>query len=391
MRSKERPPFGGRFCARADPSWIKPCKERIFPTTEAGYILWNKKGGETLFPVYENEREKKLMVKKSFMIFVLLFSLVACSKINIPPTAPPLITFTPYADGTQTAQAGPSVTPTSLFSTFPTAVLPTGTAAPIESTVLPTTSGETPGNFSPVLYAGNFGQGTSYLLLGAVSRDAWLSPEESVSRFVGEATYRFHTMNALNKYFLRGRAPEFSPTCKAYWVGMDTDPGEEGLVATLDGWNVTKYAVLELSSAQDTFYRQAVLDWLRSQGMPNPPAGDVRIFRVDLEDDGVDEVLVSATHLDESQHTTQAGDYSIVLMRKLIGNDVVTTLVTGDMYDSQYPQITNPAAYSLANFIDLDQDGVMEVVVDATRWEGGGAFVYQVNGQTIQQVLGTIC
>jgi len=329
------------------------------------------------------------MVKKSLMIFVLLFGLAGCTRSLAATMVPPPATFTPYVGGTQTAQAVPSATSTPLFSTFPT--LPPEAATTVGSTPLPTTSGEKPADFSPVLYGGKFTQATSFLLLGGVSQDAWLSPEESVARFVGEVTYSLHTMDIANKYFLWGKAPEFFPTCKAYAVMSDADPGEAGLVATLDGWNVTKYGVAELSSAQDQIYHQAVLDWLKGQGMSNPQSGVLHIFRVDLENDGVDEVFVSATHLDESQHTTKAGDYSIVLMRKLIGSDVTTTLVVGDLYKSQTQEITYPNTYSLANFIDLNQDGILEVVVDVKAWEKVGALVYEVDGQNVQEVLRTIC
>jgi hypothetical protein len=331
------------------------------------------------------------MVRKSFLIFVLLVSLVGCTRGLTPTIPPPPPTLTPVAGGMQTMQAGATFTPTPLFSTFPTVTLPPETAAPLESTPLPTTVGEKPADFSPVLYGGKSGQATSFLLLGGVSKDGWLSPEESVSRFTGETTYSLHTMNILNKYYLSGKAPEFFPTCKAYAVKSDADPKEAGLVAVLDGWSVTKYPVTELSSAQDTFYHQAVLDWLKGQGVPNPQSGDAHIFKVDLENDGVDEVFVSATHLDASQHTTQAGDYSIVLMRKLIGNNVTTTLIVGDIYNSQAQEITYPNTYSLANFIDLDQDDILEVVVDVKAWEKAGGIVYEVDGQNVEEVLRTIC
>jgi hypothetical protein len=331
------------------------------------------------------------MVRKSFLIFVLLVSLVGCARGLTPTMVPPPPTFTPYVSGTQTMEAGPSATPTPLFSTFPTAIVPTSSPAPLESTPLATTSGDQPGDFSPVLYGGKFDQATSFLLLGGASKNGWLSPEQSVARFAGESSYSLSTMSTLNKTFLSGKTPEFFPTCKAYAVRSDADPGENGLVAVRDGWNVTKYPVTELSSAQDTFYHQAVLDWLRSQGVPNPQSGVIHIFKVDLENDGVDEVFISATHLDPSQHTTQAGDYSVILMRKLIGNDVTTTLVVGDLYNSQTQEVTYPQTYSLANFIDLNQDGVLEVIVDVKAWEKVGALVYEVNGQSIQEVLRSIC
>ncbi|MFT3890647.1 MAG: hypothetical protein QM730_03360 [Anaerolineales bacterium] len=254
-----------------------------------------------------------------------------------------------------------------------------------------TTSGQTPADFSPILYGGKTDQGTLLLLLGGVSKTGWLSPEESVSRFAGESKYSLNSMIAANRALLSGKTPEFFPTCKAYGIRSDADPGESGLVGVKDGWAVTKYPITELSSAQDTFYHQAVFDWLRGQGMTNPQSGTVHIFKVDLENDGVDEVFLSATHLNPSQNTANAGDYSVILMRKLIGNNVTTTLVAGDLYKSQTAEGTNPNTYSLANFIDLNQDGVMEVVVEVKAGEKAGAIVYQINGQNAQKVLNTIC
>ncbi len=125
--------------------------------------------------------------------------------------------------------------------------------------------------------------------------------------------------------------------------------------------------------------------------MDDAQLGTLQIFRVDLEGDGSDEIFISATRLDESQHTTKAGDYSIVLMRKVIGNEVVTTLVTGDVYSSKEPEVTYPRSYSLANFIDLNQDGILEVVVSFQKWEGFGASVFQVNGQEVTRTLSAGC
>ena len=42
---------------------------------------------------------------------------------------------------------------------------------------------------------------------------------------------------------------------------------------------------------------------------------------------------------------------------------------------------------SFANFIDLNQDGILEVVIDIQRWEVDGAAVFQVKGQDIIRVF----
>ena len=334
-------------------------------------------------------------MKKSLLIIV-LFILVACSQQPVTTvegqTPMPWVagtetalaaanaTFTPWVEGIQTARAVSSQPPAVTNDALPTIPFPSFTPA----------ASEKPTDFSPVLYGGKSYGGSSFFLLGGVSRDGWLSPDESVARFAGEVTYSLHNLRQESKYFLWGKAPEFSPVCRSYSVGTDASLDEAGFVAVIDGWNITKRDVSELSTDM-RLYQQAVLDWLTAQGVAAPQPGNLQILRVDLEGDGVDEVFISATRLDESQHTTKAGDYSIVLMRKVNGNDAVTIPIVADIYRTQELETTFPKTYSIGNFIDLNQDGILEVVVDIQRWEGLGATVYQVEGQTFTQALQAGC
>jgi hypothetical protein len=212
----------------------------------------------------------------------------------------------------------------------------------------------------------------------------------SVSRFSGEVTYSLHSLTQEAKYFVWGKTPEFSPTCKAYSIGTEASLDEAGFVGVVDGWQVMKRPVTALAD-KDGFYRQSVIDWLKEEGVSEPQVDSLHVYRVDLEGDGVDEVFISAAHLDESQHTTQAGDYSIIQMRQVVGNETVTRLVVGNVYRSQQPEITYPRTYSLTNFIDLNQDGRMEVVVETRKWEGFGARVFLIDGQDVIQALSAEC
>jgi len=327
-------------------------------------------------------------MKKISLLIVLLIAVQAC--VPLAEANPqedgstPTPTFTPYAGGTETAfavtLAAGSTPPTFTPPALPTFAPPSFTPP----------ASEKPTDFSPVLYGGKVYQTTFFLLLGGVSTDVWLAPELSVSRFSGEATYSLHNMKYKDKYFLWGKSPEFFPTCKTYTVGTDAGLEENGFVATLDGWTVVKRDVIELS-ADEEVYRQAVIDWLEGEGIASPEIGTLYIFRVDLEGDGTDEVFINATHLDDSQHTTKAGDYSILLMRKVVGNDVVTTQILGDVYKSRDLEITYPRIYSLANFIDLNQDGILEVVVELRGWEKFGAIVYQIDDGDVIQTLRAEC
>jgi hypothetical protein len=73
-------------------------------------------------------------------------------------------------------------------------------------------------------------------------------------------------------------------------------------------------------------------------------------------------------------------------MRKVAGNDVITLPVVADIYLSRDAEITYPRTFSIANFIDLNQDGTMEVIVSYHRWEEDGAMIYTIHDQEIALV-----
>lgn len=317
-----------------------------------------------------------LRLQKSIVI-ILVFTLSACLQkpvFNIevikPESTVPAVT--------------PFPTETEIPDSSPTPFVPD-----LQLTITPTPV-VWPKDFSPVLYRGN-GYGMSlFLLLGGVSTNEWFPPDASVTRYGGEATYSLHTLTQISKYFIWGKVPQFSYTCGNYFISTDPGLDEPGFVGVVDGWNVTNREAVELS-ADGHLYQQDVVDWLTAMGVVAPQPSTFQAFRVDIEGDGVDEVFINATHLDDSQRTPNAGDYSLVLMRKVVGNDAVTKLVVGDHYNVRQPEMTNPRRYTLANFIDLNQDGVLEVVVDIHRRLGFGALVIQVDGQDVIKRLGAEC
>jgi len=327
-------------------------------------------------------------IKNCLMMFAVIFSLIACSQnSNVPADAAVTPTFTPWVAGTESALANP--TPSAGTQTAIAAVNQNVLPTFPPPTPIPSITMANPTDFSPVLFGKKYDK-TVFLLLGGVGRGVWFTPDVSALRFADEATYSLHTLTQENKYFFWGKAPELSPTCDSFFVGTDANIDEFGMVAVLDGWDIVKRDVTELP-AKNQFYQQVLIDWLTAEGVSSPEIGSLQIFRVDLEGDGADEIFISATRLDASQHTTTAGDYSVVLMRKVVGDDAVTIPLVADIYSSRELEITFPRTYSLSNFIDLNQDGILEVVVGIEKWEGFGAIIYQVNGQDVAQTLRAEC
>jgi len=116
-----------------------------------------------------------------------------------------------------------------------------------------------------------------------------------------------------------------------------------------------------------------------------------QILRVDIEGDGTEEVLISASHFVEpTGHDVEFGDYSLVLMRKVIGNSVETVPLVADYY---YQEAANqfPLTYTTTFPADLNNDGVMEVIVGVERWEGSGVIVFEIDGTKVHPVFEVLC
>lgn len=360
-------------------------------------------------------------VKTSLLIVVLLFSLIACAQGPVAPSAA-TATFTPDVDGTLTAMAAGLASPTpwiggtetalanltptpwvagtetALANLTPTPWIPgTETALTVASstpTPLPTfdfsaTATLPPpavedGIFSPVFYGSS-----SFVLLGGFKPDqGWIAAENAFAFVNNEAEYDFFSPRGSIK--LRGSTLEFSPTCRQHFM-RSTVVLPEPMVGVAAGWVTGKRETRDLSPT-DPAYVQAVTEWFQSQGNSPAEIHITRILQADLEGDGVDEVLLSATYFkDASGHLTETGDYSVVLMRKVLGNDVATVPLIKEYYVSSAAELSYPRTYTLAEAIDLNQDGNLEVVVDVRRWEGAGAIVFRVDGQNVREVLRAIC
>ena len=102
------------------------------------------------------------------------------------------------------------------------------------------------------------------------------------------------------------------------------------MVGVAEGVEVQPRPVDQIAAAPA--HHDTVRAWLEGEGIASPEVSIDRVTRADIEGDGVDEVLIEASlHADESLIARAAGDYSVVLMRRLNRGEVETIVVSGDV------------------------------------------------------------
>ncbi|NUQ01416.1 MAG: hypothetical protein HUU35_16355, partial [Armatimonadetes bacterium] len=133
-------------------------------------------------------------------------------------------------------------------------------------------------------------------------------------------------------------------------------------------------------------YLGAVRSILAQNGLPQAKPRLTQVLRVDLEGDGREEVLLAAESPDFVKPSIEPNSYSLVALRRVVGNGVKTTLLAGEFH-ARAAEFAAPAGYQVAAVADLDGDDILEIVVRWAYYEGAGAGVFQLRGGQPKEVI----
>ncbi|MBU4354671.1 MAG: VCBS repeat-containing protein [Proteobacteria bacterium] len=227
-------------------------------------------------------------------------------------------------------------------------------------------------------------------LLGGKMNDRWLKPKEMAELLQGGETYRLYTLtrfigNASGSKPEKSGKPGGSPE---YVVQMAPLPVPQKEIIAIGGqWDALP-RVPRRTNPDQVVYKEAVAEVLKKKGLKNPKIKITQVVRIDLDGDGVEEVLITAdTYGDKLyRHLQKRGSYSLVLLRKVINGKVETLVIEEDYFPSPR-EYGVPYRYWVGAVLDVDGDGVMEIVLHAMYYEGGWTSVYRVEGNKVEQVL----
>lgn len=172
-------------------------------------------------------------------------------------------------------------------------------------------------------------------------------------------------------------------------LGVDVDqpgllgdwPGPAG-VAVSAPWELQPHLVEAFND--DGTYSQFAKDLLANRGLNVDSPTVKQAFRLDLEGDGINEVLVVAEGLTNGYFTTN-GDYSIVFLRKVIEGEVATAVLAATVITDETTQYF--VGYSVGAITDLNGDAKMEMILNMADSEGFGVGMWEYVNNDLGPVL----
>ena len=233
----------------------------------------------------------------------------------------------------------------------------------------------------------------SGFLLGATSDGKWVKAEEAAKSMQPGAVYRVYSLTE-KVGEAKGSVPKSvsEPCPDTLEVSLSPKP-ERGVIAIAATWNALPRKPRTADVTQKV-YVDAVRDFLKKRGIKEPKVKITRILRVDLQGDGEDEVLISATNYFSKDgsvpSSAPAGSYSLVLLRRTVAGTLRTQMVAGEFYPSA-ANFSAPNSYDVGAVLDLDGDGKLEIVVHSGYYEGGATTIYRCEPAAVKAVLSVEC
>jgi hypothetical protein len=231
---------------------------------------------------------------------------------------------------------------------------------------------------------------------GATANGKWIKAEDAAKSIPDETTYRIYGLTESLGEAKGGKPKAVEDVCTdTLAVSLSPKP-EEGVIALAAPWNALPRKPRIADKTQQV-YVDAVSDFLKTKGIEQPEGKIDNIIRVDLDGDGEDEVLISATNYfskdDRVPMRSPAGSYSMVLLRRVVAGKVETQLVEGEFHSKAYVSkdysFDAPNAYKVV--ATLDGDGKLEVVVDSNYYEGEAITIYRCDPKKVEALLSVSC
>jgi hypothetical protein len=223
-------------------------------------------------------------------------------------------------------------------------------------------------------------------LMGGVQNGKWIAPTLIAPKMKSEIEFVLVGSKGVEEGAVTlGKKGDQEDVCQDFTrVDFELEQDHGVAIGSNAKWNPVP-RIPKAIDPKNATYVKIVTNFLKRKGIARPIVRIREAFRVDLDGDGVEEAILSATYYKTvSVPTAVPGDYSFVMVRTAKGKIVKEHMLDGEFY-LKNTEFGAPNEHHISAIADLNGDGKMEIVVYGFYYEGGFAGAFEMkNGIPVQ-------
>ncbi len=236
-------------------------------------------------------------------------------------------------------------------------------------------------------------------LLGGVLDGEFIDPEQASNHITGGENYMLYSINGKLGKGTGGLAEPFGEPCedlRVVHISTDTLNYKMGYPTIALGSKHEAFPkVFKMHNTKQKNYLDITKALLEAEGIKNPTVILTKVLRTDIENDGIEEVIISATYLSDGLLMfSEPGDYSIVYIRKIIAGKVENIFIEKDLLpwgEYRRPAIPMNYEHQISAVLDINGDGILEIILHGEYYEGSFVTVYTFQNSKILKIMENGC
>ena len=229
-------------------------------------------------------------------------------------------------------------------------------------------------------------------VIGGVQNHRWVAAEKFEKSVKAPLTLELYTIKNHQALTFISADEE----CHLGWKPQSGAELEAGIAIQSPNWNPLPRMPRAIST-QDPAYVNVIRNILIGAGLKKPQVNITEGYKIDLDGDGQDEVVIVASSFQHGvseltgvAHQTAPGDYALVLIRKIVAGKVQNIFLVKDIRRG-VNEGGLPRGWHVSAIADMNGDGRMEIALYSAYHEGSSSDIFELNGTKLTAVLGCGC
>ena len=240
----------------------------------------------------------------------------------------------------------------------------------------------------------------SETLLGGSQNGKWITAKKTVAQLKDKTEFNIINLTGIQKGgSIFGTIQRDTGVCENPEMRFDEPEANDHdsppfAIGANAKWNPVP-RIPQAIGLTDKTYTKLVADFLKTKGIAKTKIVITQAYRIDLEGDGKDEIIITGNYYKKGRGETQnADDYSFILLRRTVKGKPQNVLIKGDFFTAKLlrsGEFFPPNIHKITAIADLNGDGKMEIVLADFGYEAHSYTILEMKNGKPVKVLESEC